>query len=99
MGFPRLIGVYVAFFACAGALLGRVVFDERMSMSTWVGLVLIVIGGLVMQTGRVSDADVRSGSEDQVAAISVSSAAGSTGFTRWWSKPASCERRRSSSCP
>ena len=30
---------------------------------------------------------------------SFESAAGSTGLTRWWSNPASCERRRSSSWP
>src|SRR5207248_3336733 len=32
-------------------------------------------------------------------ASSCSSASGSTGLTRWWSKPHSCARRRSSSWP
>lgn len=50
--FARLMGVYVAFFACAGVLLGRILFRETIGMSTWCGLALIVLGGLIIQLGQ-----------------------------------------------
>jgi small multidrug resistance family-3 protein len=50
--FSRLLGVYVAFFAAAAVLLGRVVFGEAVSASTWLGLALIIAGGAVIQLGE-----------------------------------------------
>ena len=50
--FSKLLGVYVAFFALISVLCGRYVFSETISTSTWLGLTLIVIGGLVVQFGR-----------------------------------------------
>lgn len=50
--FSRLIGVYVGFFALASVLVGRIAFKEVVPFSTWIGLALIIIGGLVIQFGR-----------------------------------------------
>jgi len=50
--FSRLLGVYVAFFAVTAVLFGRVLFREAMPVSTWLGLTLIVAGGVVIQLGE-----------------------------------------------
>jgi multidrug transporter EmrE-like cation transporter len=50
--FARLLGVYVAFFAVTAVVFGRFFFREEMSMSTWIGLFLIVAGGVVIQLGE-----------------------------------------------
>ena len=50
--FSKLLGVYVAFFATVSVLAGRIVFKEAVPASTWLGLALIVAGGLVIQFGR-----------------------------------------------
>ncbi len=49
--FSKLLGVYVAFFALASVLAGRFVFREAVPMNTWVGIGIIVAGGLVIQFG------------------------------------------------
>jgi drug/metabolite transporter superfamily protein YnfA len=49
--FSRLIGVYVGFFALVSVLVGRFAFKEAVPLSTWVGLVLIIAGGMVIQFG------------------------------------------------
>jgi small multidrug resistance family-3 protein len=49
--FSRLLGVYVAVFAVDSVLCGRFVFKDNVPASTWVGLVIIVTGGLVIQFG------------------------------------------------
>ena len=50
--FSRLLGVYVACFAVTAVLFGRVLFREAVPASTWVGLTLIVAGGVVIQLGK-----------------------------------------------
>src|SRR5579859_1592661 len=50
--FSKLIGVYVAFFALISVLVGRIVFKETIPSSTWIGLALIVAGGMVIKFGR-----------------------------------------------
>jgi drug/metabolite transporter superfamily protein YnfA len=50
--FSKLIGVYIAFFALTSVLFGRYVFSERVPRSTWLGLALIIAGGLVIQFGH-----------------------------------------------
>jgi drug/metabolite transporter superfamily protein YnfA len=50
--FSRLLGVYIAFFALASVLFGHYVFHDVVSRSTWVGLALIICGGLLIQFGR-----------------------------------------------
>jgi drug/metabolite transporter superfamily protein YnfA len=49
--FSRLLGVYVAVFALVSVLVGRFWFRETVPSSTWVGLAIIVLGGLVIQFG------------------------------------------------
>ena len=51
--FSKLLGVYVAVFALISVLFGRFVFKENISNSTWLGLALIIIGGLVIQFGEI----------------------------------------------
>jgi small multidrug resistance family-3 protein len=50
--FSKLLGVYVGYFALVSVLFGRLVLRERIPASTWCGLALIIIGGLVIQWGR-----------------------------------------------
>ena len=49
--FSRLLGAYVAVFALASVLIGRFWFRDDVPASTWVGLGVIVVGGLVIQSG------------------------------------------------
>jgi uncharacterized membrane protein len=42
----------VAFFATVSVLFGKFALRENISISTWCGLALIVLGGLVIQFGR-----------------------------------------------
>jgi drug/metabolite transporter superfamily protein YnfA len=49
--FSRLLGVYVAVFAVISVLVGRVFFRESVPISTWIGLAVIVAGGLIIQFG------------------------------------------------
>jgi drug/metabolite transporter superfamily protein YnfA len=49
--FSRLLGVYIAVFAVVSILWGRFVFKEDVQISTWIGLGIIVVGGLVIQFG------------------------------------------------
>jgi drug/metabolite transporter superfamily protein YnfA len=50
--FSKLISVYVGFFATVSILIGRLAFKEQVPATTWWGLALIVIGGLIIQSGR-----------------------------------------------
>jgi drug/metabolite transporter superfamily protein YnfA len=50
--FSKLIGVYVAVFALVSVLCGRFVFKENVPPSTWLGLITIIIGGLIIQFGH-----------------------------------------------
>ena len=50
--FSKLLGVYVAVFAVVSVLAGRFAFGERIPAATWVGLAIIVAGGLVIQFGN-----------------------------------------------
>jgi drug/metabolite transporter superfamily protein YnfA len=49
--FSRLLGVYVAVFAVVSVLAGRFAFGEVVPAPTWIGLIIIVAGGLVIQFG------------------------------------------------
>jgi small multidrug resistance family-3 protein len=49
--FSRLIGVYVSFFALASVLCGRFILKENVPPSTWLGLAVIIAGGLIIQFG------------------------------------------------
>ncbi|NVN89844.1 MAG: hypothetical protein HXX11_04505 [Desulfuromonadales bacterium] len=50
--FSRLLGVYVAVFAIVSVITGRVVFKEAIPTTTWIGLAIIVVGGIVIQSGH-----------------------------------------------
>ncbi len=50
--FSKLLGVYVAIFALVSVLAGRFVFQEAVPLSTWVGVAIIIMGGLVVQFGH-----------------------------------------------
>jgi drug/metabolite transporter superfamily protein YnfA len=49
--FSRLLGVYVAVFAAVSVLTGRFIFHEGVPVATWLGVAIIILGGLVIQFG------------------------------------------------
>jgi small multidrug resistance family-3 protein len=49
--FSRLLGAYVSVFALVSVLFGRIVFHETVASSTWIGVAIILVGGLVVQLG------------------------------------------------
>ena len=49
--FSKLLGVYVAIFATVSILFGKLLFKENIVNSTWVGLIMIIFGGIVIQFG------------------------------------------------
>jgi drug/metabolite transporter superfamily protein YnfA len=50
--FSRLFGVYVCVFALVSMLAGKFAFKEAIPYSSWLGLLLIILGGLVIQFGN-----------------------------------------------
>ena len=54
--FSKLLGVYVAIFAVVSVLVGRFIFHEAVPLSPWVGIAIIVGGGLVVQFGHAAKA-------------------------------------------
>ncbi len=50
--FSKLLGVYVAVFALINILFGRFVFQEEIPMATWIGLIVIISGGMIIQFGN-----------------------------------------------
>jgi len=48
----KLLGVYVGFFALVSILCGKFILRETIPSSTWLGLALIIVGGMVIQFGR-----------------------------------------------
>ncbi len=59
LDFSRLLGIYVAVFAVVSVLAGRFYFQETIAPSTWIGLAIIVAGGLVIQFGPLAGTAVR----------------------------------------
>ena len=49
--FSRLFGVYVCVFALVSVLFGKFVFRENIPGMTWLGLAVILLGGLIIQFG------------------------------------------------
>jgi len=49
--FSKLLGVYVAIFALISILFGRFVFNENIPAATWIGLMVIIGGGMIIQFG------------------------------------------------
>jgi drug/metabolite transporter superfamily protein YnfA len=50
--FSKLLGVYVSVFALISLLFGRFLFHETISTTTWAGVIVIVLGGLIIQFGE-----------------------------------------------
>lgn len=50
--FSKLLGVYVAIFAVISILFGRYVFKEPIPPATWIGLCVIICGGMIIQFGN-----------------------------------------------
>ena len=50
--FAKIFGVYVGAFALVAVLFGKFVFREQIPLSTWIGLLIIITGGLVIQFGQ-----------------------------------------------
>ena len=50
--FSKIFGVYVGVFALVAILFGKVLFRETIPISTWIGLGIIIAGGLVIQCGK-----------------------------------------------
>jgi len=49
--FSKIFGVYVCLFAMVSVLCGKFVLRENVPLSTWIGLVVILAGGLIVQFG------------------------------------------------
>ena len=49
--FSKIFGVYVAVFALFGVLFGKFLFREQIQLTTWLGLGVIILGGLIIQFG------------------------------------------------
>jgi drug/metabolite transporter superfamily protein YnfA len=49
--FSKMLGVYVAIFALISILFGRFVFKETIPAATWIGLCVIMFGGVIIQFG------------------------------------------------
>ncbi len=49
--FSKLLGVYVAVFALVSILAGQLIFKEHIPGATWIGLIVIICGGLIIQFG------------------------------------------------
>lgn len=50
--FSKLLGVYVAIFALISIVCGRFVFKENIPPATWIGLIVIVCGAMIIQFGN-----------------------------------------------
>ena len=65
--FSKLLGVYVGFFALVSILLSKFILRETIPPSTWLGLALIILGGMVIQFGqRVEDYRAQDGALGRV---------------------------------
>jgi drug/metabolite transporter superfamily protein YnfA len=52
--FSQLLGAYVGVFAVVSVLVGRVVFQEAVARSTWLGLAVVLAGSAIIHFGRGS---------------------------------------------
>jgi drug/metabolite transporter superfamily protein YnfA len=50
--FSKIFGVYVGAFALVAVLFGKFLFREQIPVTTWIGLLIIISGGLVIQFGQ-----------------------------------------------
>jgi drug/metabolite transporter superfamily protein YnfA len=52
LDFSVLLGAYVGVFAIVSVLFGRYVFAERVSLTTWIGLGVVLLGSGVIYYGQ-----------------------------------------------
>ena len=57
LDFSKLLGAYVGIFALVSVLIGRFVFRDRVPLSTWAGLAVILGGSLIIHLGSNSPPD------------------------------------------
>jgi small multidrug resistance family-3 protein len=50
--FSKMLGIYVAVFALISILFGRFVFKEYIPNTTWIGLIVIICGAMIIQFGK-----------------------------------------------
>lgn len=50
--FSKLLGAYVGVFAVVSVLIGRIVFQDAVPSSTWLGLAVILAGSVIIHFGR-----------------------------------------------
>ena len=51
--FSKMLGAYVGWFTLVSILVGWLLFRERIAPTTWVGLAIILVGSLVIQSGAL----------------------------------------------
>lgn len=51
LDFSRLLGAYVGVFAVTSIAFGKIVFGDKVPPSTWIGLVVVLLGSLIIQYG------------------------------------------------
>jgi len=51
LDFSRLLGAYVGVFAVVSVLIGRLVFQDSVPASTWIGLAVILGGSTIIHFG------------------------------------------------
>jgi drug/metabolite transporter superfamily protein YnfA len=49
--FSKLLGGYIGLFALASVLLGMLLFEESIPLSTWLGLGVVLLGSAIIQWG------------------------------------------------
>jgi small multidrug resistance family-3 protein len=54
LDFSKLLGAYVGFFAVVSVCTGRFVFHDLIPSSTWIGLVIILAGSLIILVGSMA---------------------------------------------
>jgi small multidrug resistance family-3 protein len=52
LDFSRLLGAYVGIFAIVSVVIGRLMFNDHVSVSTLVGLAVILLGSMIIHVGR-----------------------------------------------
>jgi drug/metabolite transporter superfamily protein YnfA len=51
LDFSKLLATYVGLFAVVSVIFGRVFFHETIPFSTWLGLLVILVGSAIVQSG------------------------------------------------
>jgi len=49
--FSKLLGAYIGFFAVVSVLAGKIVFQDAVSTTTWLGLAVILVGSSIILFG------------------------------------------------